>query len=156
MKKLMFLALLSVWLALPVMAQETTTGSYTITIAPSPLVLTPASGALAAGTVNVAYKASIAISGGTAPYSASVTTGTLPAGVSIAVSGSTLNFSGTPTTFAVSTFVITVTDSSTVAQMKKVGVEMQVAKVVRKPKLSSTPPYGTQWCDNTMTTLCAQ
>ena len=125
--KLAFLALLSVWLALPVMQAQTTTGSYTITIAPAPMTLTPASGALAGGTVGSPYSATVTIGGGIAPYTATVSSGSLPVGVTIAVSGTNLNFSGTPTSAGMSSFVVTVASSGSTAQIK-MKVKMQVAK----------------------------
>ena len=131
MKRFGILALLSIFLALPVMAQ-TTTCSYTITIAPAPMTLTPPSGALAAGTVGTAYTASVTIGGGIAPYTAAVSSGTLPAGITIAVSGTSLNFAGTPTAPGTSSFVITVASSGSTAKIE-MKVDMQIAKAI-KPK----------------------
>jgi large repetitive protein len=131
MKRFAMLALLAVWLALPAMAQ-TTTGSYTITIAPAPMTLTPPNGALAAGTVGNPYSASVAIAGGIAPYTAAVSSGALPSGITIAISGSSLNFSGTPTAPGTSSFVITVASSGSTATIR-MKVAMQVAKN-EKPK----------------------
>lgn len=124
--KLAFLALLSIWLALPATAQ-TTTGSYTITIAPAPMTLTPPSGALAGGTVNVPYAATVTIGGGIAPYTAAVSSGMLPTGVTIAVSGTSLNFSGTPTAPGTSSFIITVASSGSTAKVE-MKVKMEVAE----------------------------
>lgn len=60
------------------------------------------------GTVNKAYSASINASGGCTPYSWTITSGSLPAGVTKKVSSTTasLNLSGTPTTAATSSFTV--------------------------------------------------
>jgi hypothetical protein len=86
---------------------ETTTGPETITIAPAPLTLTMST--LPNGTVGVPYSATIGVSGGTSPYSCSITSGTLPAGL---ILGSGCVVSGTPTTAETSTVTVKVTDSS--------------------------------------------
>jgi hypothetical protein len=86
--------------------QLTTSGPQTITIHPAPLSLTTT--ALPNGQVNVPYTATIGVTGGTSPYSCSITSGTLPAGLSL--SGCTV--SGTPTTAGTSTVQVKVTDSS--------------------------------------------
>ncbi|MEO6688465.1 MAG: ice-binding family protein [Dokdonella sp.] len=77
----------------------------------SPIVLTPAT--LPAGTVGMAYDQTITASGATAPYTFSVTAGTLPAGLSLVSSGaSSSRLSGTPTSPGSSTFTITATDAT--------------------------------------------
>ena len=84
---------------------QSTTGPETIVINPAALALT---NTLPNGTVGVAYSATIDASGGTTPYSCSISSGTLPAGLSL--SGCTV--SGTPTTPGTSNITVTVTDSS--------------------------------------------
>jgi hypothetical protein len=71
----------------------------------SPVVSTTT---LPGATVNVAYTASLSATGGTAPYTWSVTTGSLPAGLTL--SGSTI--SGTPTAAGTSMFTVQVTDAA--------------------------------------------
>lgn len=61
------------------------------------------------GTVGTAYSQSLSSSGGTSPYSYSVTTGSLPAGLSMSSAGA---ITGTPTTAQTATFTVTVTDSA--------------------------------------------
>jgi hypothetical protein len=146
MRRFGLLALLSIFLALPLAAQ-TTTGSYTITINPAPLTLSPSSGALANGTVGAPYSATIAISGGIAPYTEAVSSGALPAGLTAVISGSTLTISGTPTTSGTASFVITVASAGSTAKIQ-MKVDMQVAKNespklpvlgYRKPPANYTP-----------------
>ncbi|ACO33900.1 Ig domain protein [Acidobacterium capsulatum ATCC 51196] len=90
--------------------QQTTSGPETITIAPAALTLTMST--LPNGTVNVPYSANIGVSGGTSPYTCSITSGTLPAG--LAISGCTVN--GTPTAAGSATVTVKVTDSASPAQ----------------------------------------
>ncbi|MHB1472500.1 MAG: putative Ig domain-containing protein [Dermatophilaceae bacterium] len=77
--------------------------------------LTVTTTSLAAATVSVAYAATLTASGGSPPYSWSVTSGSLPAGLSLASDGS---ITGTPTTAGPTTFVVEVKDAagSTVSQ----------------------------------------
>jgi hypothetical protein len=60
------------------------------------------------GTVNKAYSASIYASGGCTPYTWTITSGSLPAGITKKVSSTTtsLNLSGTPTSAATSSFTV--------------------------------------------------
>jgi hypothetical protein len=84
----------------------TGSGSFSITISSSSLMLTISS--LPSGTVNVPYSAPIGVTGGTAPYTCVVVSGTLPAGLTI--TGCLV--SGTPTVAGTSNLTITATDSS--------------------------------------------
>ena len=61
------------------------------------------------GTVNTAYSATIDASNGCTPYSWSISSGSLPAGITKAVSSTTtsLHLSGTPTTAETSSFTVT-------------------------------------------------
>lgn len=88
-------------------ADATKTGTATITVPARPAITT---GALIAGTVGTAYSATLAGSGGIAPYTWTITSGTLPAGLSMNSAGV---ISGTPTAAAVGTTNLTfvLTDS---------------------------------------------
>ncbi len=72
----------------------------------NPLSVTTTS--LSQGQAAVAYSATLSATGGTAPYSWSVKSGALPAGLSLSTAGA---ISGTPTAAGASTFVAQVTDS---------------------------------------------
>jgi len=74
----------------------------------TPLAITTTS--LPGATVGTAYSVSLAASGGTPPYSWSLTSGSLPPGLSLSSSGV---ISGTPTTSGNTSFGVTVTDSTT-------------------------------------------
>jgi len=65
------------------------------------------------GAQSVAYSQSLAAVGGTAPYSWSLLSGTLPSGLTLSAGG---QISGTPTTLGTSNFTMQVTDSSVPAQ----------------------------------------
>jgi Putative Ig domain len=105
LKKIALLTLLSAVLSLPAFGQS---GSYSITVAPAAIVLTPASGALPAATVGVAYTTSITISGGQAPFTVTVSSGALPANITATISGSTLTIAGTPTAAGTDSFTLTI------------------------------------------------
>jgi len=76
-----------------------------------PLMITTTS-PLPAGSTGVAYTQNISAAGGLAPYSFSVITGNLPAGLTLANG----TISGTPTTAGTSNFTVRVLDSSTPPQ----------------------------------------
>lgn len=82
---------------------------YSLTIQSAP-VLTITTTTLPGATVGVAYTQTLAASGGTTPYTWSVTAGALPAGLGI--DPATGVISGTPTTAETANFTVTVTDSS--------------------------------------------
>ncbi|WP_052313401.1 beta strand repeat-containing protein [Terriglobus roseus] len=87
--------------------QQTITSAISITIDPSALAVS--NGTLPAGTVGTVYTATIPVTGGTAPYTCTLTSGTLPAGLTL---GANCAVSGTPTTAGTSTPTITIHDSS--------------------------------------------
>ncbi len=83
---------------------------YTLTIA-APTIALPTT-TLAGGTLGSAYSASIvAATGGTSPYSYTVTAGAMPGGMTL--NGGTGAITGTPTALGTFNFSITATDSST-------------------------------------------
>jgi len=79
--------------------------------APSPLSVSTVS--LPNGTQSVPYNQSLVAVGGTAPYSWSLPSGTLPSGLTLSASGQIF---GTPTILGTSSFTVQVTDSSVPAQ----------------------------------------
>ena len=92
---------------------QTASQAYSGTIVPAPLTFgcSPTSGPTQVG---VAYSATCTVSGGTAPYTWSVGSGALPAGISLsASSGASITVSGTPTTAGVYSYLVKVTDSTT-------------------------------------------
>jgi len=83
-------------------------GSVSVTFV-KPQALAISSASLPAGTVNAAYSQSLAATGGTAPYSWSVSSGSPPAGLSLSSSGT---LSGIPTSPGSFSFGVMATDSS--------------------------------------------
>lgn len=78
-----------------------------------PQLSIPAGASLPTGQVNVAYRATLNASGGTAPYTWNVTSGSLPAGLSLSSSGL---ISGMPTAAGTSTFTAQVADTESAPQ----------------------------------------
>ncbi|WP_167468688.1 putative Ig domain-containing protein [Janthinobacterium lividum] len=87
----------------------TGTQSYTLVVSSATVSLTPAT--LSNPTAEEAYSATLSATGGTAPYTFSVSSGTLPAGLSL--NGATGVLSGTTNVAGSFPFSIKVTDSST-------------------------------------------
>lgn len=108
MKKLLAASLLFLGLGLMTPAQDTATKNLSIVVNVAPVTISPAS--LPPGEVGLIYTASVSASGGLAPYTFTVSAGSLPAGVTLSSSGA---FAGTPTTSGPATFTVKVTDSET-------------------------------------------
>jgi hypothetical protein len=83
---------------------------YTITISPLCPAITVNPATLPNGTVGVSYSQTITATGGTAPYSFAVTSGSLPAGLTL--NASTGVISGVVTAATTASFTITATDAS--------------------------------------------
>jgi hypothetical protein len=86
---------------------QTATSPFQIDIGGALTITTPS--ALTAGTAFVPYTASLQASGGVSPYTWSLTSGSLPAGLSISPSGA---LSGTPSQTGQFSFAVRVTDSA--------------------------------------------
>ena len=90
---------------------QTASAALSITITVAPLSVTT-SGSLPVGVVSSIYSgATLQATGGIQPYSWTVTTGSLPAG--LILNSATGTISGTPTSAGTSNFTVTVTDSET-------------------------------------------
>src|ERR1017187_3709252 len=87
-------------------AAGTTTANCSIVIAPAPPTLACPT---ATGTVGVAYSSALVATGGVPPYTFSITSGSLPAGLTL--NPSTGAITGTPTTAGTFTFTAQVVDS---------------------------------------------
>ncbi|MFZ2920373.1 MAG: IPTL-CTERM sorting domain-containing protein, partial [Desulfosalsimonadaceae bacterium] len=109
--------------------------AYTIVInAPvcPPITLLPT--ILPAGTVNSAYSQTITASGGAAPYSFTMTAGTLPAGLSPITAGGVI--AGTPTTAGTFTFTVTATDDNGCTGLREYTLVINPMAVGTIPTLS--------------------
>ena len=115
----------------------TGSGPVTITVNPAPLALT--TGTLPNGTVGTPYSSTIGVTGGTAPYTCTITSGTLPAGLAL---GANCLVSGTPTVAGTATLTVKATDSGnpTLTTTGQVGITI----VAAAPTLTAgNPPAGT-------------
>ena len=107
--------------------------SLSITIMPTPAITTSSS--LAGGEVGITYLQTLAVSGGTAPYTWSITSGTLPTGLSLNSSGT---ITGTPTISGGPTgIVIEVTDNAGGATTKGFSIT-----IVAAPSVTTTSPIA--------------
>lgn len=89
----------------PIAAVDTATKTITVN---QPLAISTST--LTSGSIGVAYSASLVATGGVPPYTWSLTSGTLPAGLTL----NTFGFiSGTPTAVETQTFTVQVSDSQT-------------------------------------------
>ena len=85
----------------------TETTPYAVNVGSAVVSIGPAS--LSGGVVNAGYSQQLSATGGTAPYTYSVVSGALPAGLSLSSAGV---ISGTPTTSGSSAFTVQAKDSS--------------------------------------------
>jgi len=93
---------------------------------------------LTSGTLNVAYAATLAATGGTAPYTWS-SSGTLPKGLTLSGAGV---LSGTPTVAGSSSFSITVTDSASPAATATLAATLVVNDSAITITTAATLPVG--------------
>ena len=100
--------------------------NLTLTIAPAPLVITTAS--LPSGQVNHAYSTTLTASGGTAPFSWSITAGTLPNGLTLNVATGAIT--GTPTVTANSAISVLVQDTGQPKQSKSASLVLAISPAV--------------------------
>ncbi|TDN78992.1 uncharacterized protein YhjY with autotransporter beta-barrel domain [Stakelama pacifica] len=107
------------------------TKAYSIAIVSPQVNVTPA--ALPDGSVGTAYSQPLSATGGTAPYSYAVSTGTLPAGLTLAGNGT---LSGTPDAAGSVSFTVTATDAF--GTSGAVGYTLTIAKAAQT--ISFTAP----------------
>jgi hypothetical protein len=112
----------------------TTSGPVSLTIVPGPLILTVAS--LPNGTVGVPYNATIGVSGGTPPYSCTITNGTLPAGLTL---GAGCVVSGTPTVSGTASLTVKAMDAGSPAKTTSGPVSLTIAPAGSMLAITSPP-----------------
>jgi hypothetical protein len=98
-------------------------GAALTTIQPAALTITTTS--LPSGTMGQAYSAQVAVSGGTTPYTWSITSGQLAAGLSL--NSTTGAITGTPTEAETSSFTVEVEDSSSPVQTTTANLSITVS-----------------------------
>ena len=129
------------------------TSSTLTEIVLSPLSVTTTS--LPGGVVGSAYSQTLAATGGVAPYTWSVSSGSLPAGLALDPSAGTI--SGTPTAVGTSTFSVTATDSGTSArQTATQSFTITVAAVTDLAASISGPPKPVQQSKPVTLTITVQ
>jgi hypothetical protein len=112
---------------------QSATQATTLTVVAGPALSFPAP---SSGEVKTAYSVTLAVSGGTGPYTWSVSSGSLPDGITL--NGSTGVLSGSPTVAGTSSFTVKVTDAN-----GQTATELTSLVVVAGPALSfPAPPSG--------------
>ncbi|MBR0185035.1 MAG: putative Ig domain-containing protein, partial [Synergistaceae bacterium] len=114
------------------------TKSYTVKI-----TQTAISGTFTAtGVVKAKYSSAVTVGGGTAGYTWTKASGTLPAGLKLTYSGAKATLSGTPTKAGSYTFTIEVKDKNGVVATKKFTVKITEAKSATKsqPDVATARP----------------
>jgi hypothetical protein len=100
----------------------TATKPFTLTVV-APLTVTTAS--FTNGTQNVAYSATLAATGGTLPYTWSITSGSLPTGLTL--TASTGAISGTPSGTGTSSFTVQVADANSLTATKSLSLTINTS-----------------------------
>ena len=109
-------------------------GTIAITVTAPILALSPSS--LTAGTVAASYSQSLTASGGTAPYSYSVASGSLPAGITLSSSGA---LAGTPSAGGSFAVTLKATDATGFSVSKAYTLAINAATVALTPATLPTP-----------------
>ena len=121
--------------------------SFTLTVTLPPLVLTTTS--LPAGTVGVPYSQALTATGGQSPYTWSLSSGALPAGLTLNASTGTI--SGSPTAPGTADFTAEVTDGNgtTATSALSIGIASPVVAPTTDTLpvvgMASTPNGGGYW-----------
>ena len=116
----------------------TATKTVTVVITAVPSLANPAP---ATGQAGVAYSNGLAVTGGTGPYTWSVSSGSLPPGLSL--NPTTGVISGTPTSVGLYTFTVQVTDSFGLTATQTLSMSVAVGPlVISATASSSTVPQG--------------
>ena len=131
--------------ALPVYALRvdwTAAGIDGIALEPAPLEII-SSGTFAGGTVGVSYSITVAGTGGTSPYTWSVSGGALPGGLSL--NSSTGELSGVPSAHGAFSFTLELTDANAVSTTQAATLDVQpfIISTVSLPGAALGSAYDT-------------
>ena len=110
--------------------------SYSVTISCPVITVNP--GTLPGGTVGTLYDETVSGSGGTAPYTFAVTSGTLPDGLTL--NSSTGQITGTPSAAGTFNFDVTATDANACTGVTSYSITMTCPAITVNP---ATLPDGT-------------
>jgi hypothetical protein len=110
-------------------------GSTVLTVQTAPLAISTTT--LASGAINVPYTATLAASGGTGPYSWSIASGSLPAGLTLNASSGTI--AGTPTAGGTFSITVQVSDAASPADTVTKALSLVVSSQVTIWPSSAAP-----------------
>jgi len=113
--------------------------------------LTITTTSLPAGTISVFYSQALTATGGTTPYTWSIQSGSLPAGLSLVASTGVI--SGTPTATGTSSFTAKVTDSVSATATKALSIVINGADVLYQYTASDSEASTTSTAFQTKATL---
>jgi hypothetical protein len=116
---------------------QTVTKAFSLTIAPGTLIISSVS-PLNTAIANSPYSNTLSATGGTAPLTWSITTGSLPAGLTL--NASTGEISGTPTATGQAAFTVRVQDSS--GQQQTATKSLTLPVVVGPLTIQTTSPLS--------------
>lgn len=126
--------------------QQTVQQAFSVTIYAG---LTITTTSLPNGTVNSTYSATLTSAGGTGTATWSVSQGTLPSGLNLSSTGV---ISGTPATSGLSSFTVSVTDSSSPPQTKTQALSLTISPVLSITTTSlPAGTVGTSYSQNIQT-----
>ncbi|HEX3969456.1 MAG TPA: Ig domain-containing protein, partial [Edaphobacter sp.] len=117
------------------------TQSVTLSLVIAPTAITITSSTLSSGTNGSSYSGLLQASGGTTPYTWSVTAGSLPAGLSLAPSSGLI--SGTPTATGTSNFTVTIADAGNQTASVATSIVIAAAAPSTLAITTSSMPAGT-------------
>ncbi len=117
-------------------ANDTATQSYTVTVnGPITFITT----SLPNATVDTAYSQQVVTTGGVAPLTFAVTTGSLPAGLSLSSAGL---ISGTPTAAGTSSFTVTAADSTGATNAEPFTLTVGTTMSTTGPTVTNLQRFG--------------
>ncbi|WEK07703.1 MAG: putative Ig domain-containing protein [Candidatus Pseudomonas colombiensis] len=118
-----------------------TSSPATISITVSAPTISISPSVLSAFIAGSAYSQTISATGGTAPYSYAITSGSLPAGLSLNTSTGVI--SGTPTNPGAYNFTVTATDDNSVTSSRSYSGTVAAATIIVSPTTLSNLTVGT-------------
>jgi hypothetical protein len=120
----------------------TAKAALALTIAAAVTISTPA--ALLGGSVNSSYSVSLTATAGIAPYTWTVTSGTLPAGLGLSSAGA---ITGVPTTAGTSTFTVKVTDALSATATRQFTIVIAAGLTITTPATLPTATVGVPYSE---------